>query len=135
MNPIDPSEIETSFVSSFIEKHRRERVLWLLSNPRRRSEYLNRLNHSSDRDVRFMKQTDLDPEDVIAFLKKKGSPSQCYIISDEPELDSKNLLLVEAVDRSFGCNWGTVICCIPDRLGFYTEESSARRYILERNLG
>lgn len=54
----------------------------------------------------------------------------CYAISEDDAFDGMLLSLREALDAIVGSGSGTLLSCIPGRLGYYEEEGPKVRFIL-----
>jgi hypothetical protein len=136
---VDRNDIESRLVRAFVVRDRRERYLEGLSNPKRRSKILNRLNHHiDDIDPRFrvtLPAAHHSPAAVEEMLRSRGAPSMCYVMSSWDRLDAREMLLGEALSDVIGHQMGTLISCVPGQLGFYESEEPKTRYILERKAG
>ena len=124
-------EIET--VTAFIDKRRRNRCLELLRNPKRRRDFTRELGHFKWLDPRFVAEirpSDQHPDSIAALLKGKGSPASCWLISEDPDLDAQELPLLQALKEIVGMGTGTIVSCIPGKLGYFEDEDV--RYILEK---
>jgi hypothetical protein len=98
---------------------------------KKRSRFLNRLNHTIDLDERFATWYKSNA-DILQILLTKGAPSNCYLMSAASELDQKELPLKDAIGLIPLHGWGTILCAIPGKLGYYYDEGGERRAILER---
>jgi hypothetical protein len=128
---------ETALINAFILRERRARYTGMLSNPKKRTKILGKLHHLKDLDPRFI--IEISPSDhysdtIATLLMKRGAPEQCHVIGGTRELDGRNVQLVEALDEVVAWGYGTLISCIPGRLGFYEGEDLTIRYILERKI-
>ena len=123
---------EESLIKAFIYPARRKRWLEHLASPKKRTRFLDRLNHCRDIDDRF---SSLLPSgaNIVALLSKRGAPPICYVISDYAEIDGREMTLEEAIRAAELGGWGTLIGCVPGRLAYYYDESGERRMLLERN--
>jgi hypothetical protein len=137
--PMDPGEIEASFLRAFIVPGKRDRYLEAFSNPKKRQRVLDRLNHHpDDLDPRYrvpLPQGCHSASDVEQLLVSRGAPSQCYVMSSSSELDRRDMPLHDALERVVGYQMATLISCVPGRVGFYESEDMAGRYLLERKTG
>jgi hypothetical protein len=124
---------EEAVVRAFIAPHRRPRWLKLLGSPRRR-QFLDRLNHCADLDPRYIHPLG-SGADAVALLRSHGAPSGCYVLSDTIAIDGREMPLAEALAEAETAGWGTIISCIPGRLGYYLDECGARRFLLVRPEG
>lgn len=124
---------EEAVVRAFIAPPRRARWLDALASAKRRRPFLDRLNHCRDIDDRYAKP--LPPaSDVVALLRSLGAPANCHVMSDNADIDGRELPLAEAVDRAELGGFGTIVSCFPGRLAYYYDESGSRRLLLSRAL-
>ena len=91
MHPTDEA-----IVRAFIAPHRRARWLLSLMSAKRRSSFLDCLNHCADLDPRFTQWLPSNA-DVLGLLRSHGAPSNCYVLSCTDSLDGQEMLLEEAV--------------------------------------
>jgi hypothetical protein len=121
--------VEEVIVRAFIAPHRRSRWLSSLGSAKRRRRFLDCLNHCADIDPRYA-QPVASSADVVALLRSRGAPAMCYVVSDIPALDGGEMPLDEAVAAAVSVGWGTIISCIPGRLGCYIDEAGTKRRLL-----
>src|SRR5688500_3567220 len=109
---------EAATVRAFMTAPKRERFLQLLGNPKRRGRLLNELNHFQYWDERYAARLPPSPgvESIVAALKAAGAPADCHVVSEDPDLDGKDLPLREAVDRAEAFDFASLLCCVPGRL-------------------
>jgi hypothetical protein len=50
-------------------------------------------------------------------------PEVCHVISNDPELDGRDLPLRDAVMRAEEFDFASIICCDPGRVAFFFDES------------
>jgi hypothetical protein len=124
---IDPAEEAT--IRAFIVPAKRDRYLSLVSNEKRRAEFLDCLNHCRDIDNRYATQLP-SLADVISLLRAHGAPDVCRVISDCRDIDGREMPLRDAVEHAESVGWGTILCCIPGRLAYYLDEAGTRRRLL-----
>lgn len=122
---------EEAFIRAFIVPHRRPRWLESLAAAEKRPVFLDRLNHCRDLDERFITPAPSTSE-TVATLRRLGAQSECRVISFCESIDGLDLPLAEALDRAERGGWGTVLSCIPGRLGYYHDECGFRRWVLSR---
>jgi hypothetical protein len=137
------NEHEEKFIAAFISKEKQGRYQFLLSStdPKRRDECLDRLNHCSDLNEKYVtwlpcgaRSTTRNTE-IAAVLRQKGSPASVYVLACACPADGKMLPLLEAIDATTAAGWGTIISCIPGELAYYYDEEGERRAILEHKAG
>jgi hypothetical protein len=135
------NEHEEKLIASFIVKSKKSRYRFLLesNDPKRRIEFVNKLNHCRDFDEMYVKWLSKNPRDldrserIIAWLRKNGSPNEVYYCGAADD-DGKLMPLVKAMhvlDYSFGAS---IISCIPGQLAYYHDEEGKRRAILKRKI-
>jgi hypothetical protein len=125
---------EHALIAAFVKRSKRDRYREILSNPRLRHKFTDRLAHFADFDPRYrvrIPSNKLFVHNVATELYRRHSPSVVSAISEDPKLDQKELPLIEALERIVGSGMGTVLSCIPGRLAFV--ETEDERFILERH--
>jgi hypothetical protein len=122
---------EEATIRAFIAAPRRARWLESLASPKQRTKVLDRLNHCQDFDARYASPLESNA-DVIATLTARGAPATCYVVSDSPDIDGRELPLADALTQAEIGGWGTIICCVPGQLGYFYGECGERRLLLER---
>jgi hypothetical protein len=122
---------EEATIRAFISQSRRNRWLEMLASPKRRKQFLDRLNHCRDFDERYAASLPSNAN-VLSILKGRGAPDSCYVISDIADLDRRECLLSQAVEDAAAGGWGTLISCLPGKLAYYYDECGERRLLLER---
>ena len=130
-----PAEHEAAFIRAFVTPTKRERVVELLSRPKRRREFLKTLARFGDLDPRFcveIPSTEHSAAGIASLLRKRGAPAECYVISEDLALDGKKMPLSEALQKIVAYGMGTLVSCIPGRLGYYEGEARGDRCLLER---
>lgn len=126
---------EHEFARNFIVPEKRARYLSLLESKNGRKKILNGLNHCRDLDPRFthpVPDNQSSAELIEALLRQKGAPDSCYVMSDNPDFDAREMPLAEALSKTVGMDVGTLVSCIPGKLAYFEMEGFRGRYILER---
>jgi hypothetical protein len=127
-------EHEQAMVKAFIVTRRQQRWLDFLAKPKRREDILHTLPHLKDLNERFLLRIPAPQSAsvILEMLQQRGAPEQCYVVSESTELDARTLPLKEALGLIIGMSPGTLVSCIPGRLGYFEGEDSGGRFILER---
>jgi|SRR5579859_5165453 len=128
---------EEMFVRAFMVPQRRKRYLEFLQNQSGREKIKKRLAHSLtlDLDERYahrIQGSQHSPEAILALLRQKGAPHMCRAISENEEIDGREIELGSALKIVVGCQMGTVLSCLPGRLAYYEAEEMSERYLLDR---
>lgn len=131
--PVDP---EQDLIRAFVSPMHRHRLLELLGRPARREKLRQRLAHCRGLDPRFthlISSSEQSPDHIERLLRKKGAPDRCHVISENVAIDGREMPLSEALQEIVGNGMGTLVSCIPGRLGYYEAEEPNERYLLERS--
>ncbi len=129
----EQTEHEEALIRAFILPERQSRYLELLLNPKRRKDITKALAHFKHLDMRFVAaipSTHHLAPGIISLLRSKGAGETCYVISEDDELDGKQMVLADAFSAIFGRGIGTFISCIKGKLGYFEDEDE--NWILER---
>jgi hypothetical protein len=132
---IASTEHEEALIRSFILPSRRDRYFHLMANRKARQKLRLVLAHCKDIVLKYAYK--LPPKEqtlhqIEVCLKKVGAPSICYAISENTEIDSLELPLHDALVKTVGKGFGTILSCIPGKLAYYESEDPGERYILKR---
>jgi hypothetical protein len=125
---------EHALIAAFVKRSKRDRYREILSNPRLRHKFTDKLAHFSDFDPKYrlpIPSNKLFGDNIAFELQRRHSPNIVFSISENPALDHKELPLVEALKQIVGRGMGTVLSCLPGRLAFV--ETEDERFILERH--
>jgi hypothetical protein len=129
------NEHERGFLA-FLEKPTKRRMATLLElGEKRRRDVRSLLHHSVRLNPLYAQRltgNDAFSGPVEAMLRKRGSPSVCYVLAANDELDAREMVLGDALDAIIGMGDGAFISCIPGRLGFYEYEDMKSSYLLVR---
>jgi hypothetical protein len=126
---------EEEFAKSFIVPAKRERYLTLLETAKGRSKLVSGFDHHSDLDMRFAKlipKGQHSAKGIEKILREKGAPEVCHVMSSNPNIDNREMPLAEALSETVGYGCGTLISCMPGKLGYFEFEDMGERYILEK---
>lgn len=126
---------ELLFISIFLRKEKRDRWKDFLPSPKNRIKVVQTLDHFRDLDERYLSEIPKEeqtPERLYRRLRDLGAPEQCHLISSARELDGKTLPLIEALQRIAEAGCGTMMICVPDRLGYFHDEDERHQWILEK---
>jgi hypothetical protein len=55
------------------------------------------------------------------------------VLSDNKQIDGREMKLSDAIEQAKLGGWGTLIGCIPDRLAYFYDECGERQLILEHD--
>jgi hypothetical protein len=110
---------EQSLIAAFVKRNKRDRYRDMLSDPRIRRQFTERLAHFRDFDPKHRVSISGDTSSVerIAIeLQKRLSPSIVFAISEDPRIDGKNSRSKRASSRSSIAVWAASSRTSPDGL-------------------
>jgi hypothetical protein len=134
MTQYSEPEHEQAMVKAFIVTRKQQRWLDFLAKSKRRQDVLRTLPHLKDLDEQFLLRVPAPQSTavILEMLQQRGAPEQCYVVSQSAALDARTLPLEQALGSIIGMSPGTLISCIPGRLGYFEGEDRGERFILER---
>ena len=129
-------EHEQAVIKAFVLRDRQERFLTFLSKPKTRKRLTQELGCFTLFDPRFATPVPwkVDPkiglwqrhlqgiDNVHRLLKSKGAGKTCWALSADADLDGKELELESVLETVFDSDTGTILSCIPGKLGLYSGE-------------
>ena len=124
---------EEQLVKAFFLKIRRNRYLDGLADPRKRRKFTNEFCHFKHLDPQRMiaiLPSQQNPSGIHRLLQQYGAPEECWVVSDESELDGRRMKLQQVLDEIVGRTFATFLCCIDGKLAYFENEDG--RWILHR---
>jgi hypothetical protein len=124
---------EEAGIRAFILPSKRERYLEFLTTPKRRAKFIAELAHFKHMDPKFAfsipgRQT--NPASLHKLLTIKGAAPKCWVISENRELDGREMELEAVLKETIGYQMGNFISCVPGKPAYFEDEDS--RFILQR---
>jgi hypothetical protein len=120
---------EQAFVESFVQPDRPERTLPCLANSKKRRQFLGWFMDHSDNIpmpecIRGITPNEQHPDPIYAILRRLGAPDRCHLISEQRNFAGQEMNLLAAPKEIIGNGdgMGTVISCLPGRLGYFEGE-------------
>ena len=125
---------EEAAIKAFIRPNRQERCLRFLSNPKTRRRFTSEMAHFRELDARYalrIPSNEQNPASVVRLLSSMGAGPKCWVVSENSDLDGREMDLDTALKETVGRGMGTIISCVPGRLAYFEDEDV--RYILQRS--
>ncbi len=124
------SSEEVQFVESFVKPSFRDRWLYMMNSPNKRSKQLERLFHGFDFEasvIEVFKGHVAKQDEFISALLRRGAGGPVHVISANPILDGKVFTFQAAVAKERhdeGCAWDAASICIynPRHLAVFADE-------------
>jgi len=124
---------EEAVIRTFVVRAKRDRLVELLASRKRRNDVTTSLAHFRDFDSRFvvaLPPSQQDPRSIERALRSRGAGETCYVISENAELDGKQMPLRAVLEQVVGYGMGTLLSCVQGSLAFFEGEGPSDRYIL-----
>jgi hypothetical protein len=115
----------------FLEPSSRDRFRHALTSARARSKFRAKLAHFAHLDQRFATKVG-DKSLVAAKLHELGAPTVCYVMSEDSEIDGRIIPVEDAIRLTIEAAAGSLISCLPGRLGCFVGEEPNAAWILRR---
>jgi hypothetical protein len=121
-------------LARFLVGEWRARFRESLAPAKRRDTSRSQLPHVTHLDPRFTtpaaEQTAVE---LAAQLREKGAGDKCYLLSEDPDLDGRELPLDEALTAIVDGRsaHATFASCVPAQLAYFHDADPANRYVLE----
>ena len=123
-------DIEKKVIERFIVKTKRERYLAFIENDKTRGKFISELAHFRDLIQEKFDEISGDEKKVIMDrIKGLGNIKECYLISENSELDRKRLDIDTALSKTIGYGMGTLIVFGDAEIVFYEAEGPSDRCI------
>jgi hypothetical protein len=119
----------------FISQEWRRRFRESLASPKRREKLLRQLAHFRHLDHRFTIEVPTRDQKsglLGPALRMRGAGARCYLVSEDRELDGREMTLDDALAQVQGSFLATFVSCVPGRLAYFHGEERESGYILER---
>ncbi len=134
-----PFPHEQATIKAFVIRARQERCLYLLGDPKRRRKFLAELGHFRWLDRKYVTVAPWNPDPNLSLwerhldginkihklLQSKGAGNTCWAISQNGEIDARELQLDEALENAIDSDSGTILSCIPGRLAYFKDEEES----------
>jgi hypothetical protein len=124
---------EEQTIKAFIRQNRQERYLRFLSDPKHRAKFTSELTHFRDLDGKDALRIPPNQQNSAAVIKpvvSMGAGSKSWVISENSDLDGREMDLDAGLKETIGYGMGTIVSCIPGGLAYFEDEDG--RYILQR---
>ena len=103
--------VEKATIASFISSSKRDRWLELIAKPGGREKLRASLAHFRDLDpdvVIHIPPNQQSPTSIQCLFVDEGAPSSCYLISENRDLDARQMNLDLALKSVVGYGFGTI---------------------------
>ena len=123
-------DIEKKVIERFVVKTKRNRYLTFIESDKTRGKFVSELAHFRDlRQERFDEISGDEKKVIKDRIKGLGIIKDCYLISENSELDRKRLDIDTALSKTIGHGMGTLIVFGDAEIVFYEAEGPSDRWI------
>jgi hypothetical protein len=133
---VTEQELHERGLALFVVGEWRARFRESLASAKRREKLRSQLPHFSHLDPRFATLIPIREQTGLVLgsrLRAKGAGGQCYLLSEDADLDGREIALDDAlklvVDEA--SHLATFISCVAGRLAYFHDEEPESRYLLE----
>ena len=117
---------EQYFIETFAAKHKRERYMGFLSNPKRRAKLIYELNNGLEFEPSLTTEVP-HPErtkpGLTHLLKARGALESAHVMALQHELDGHDVPLEDAIGVILSSSWGVALICPPRPVALYKAEN------------
>lgn len=121
--------IESKVIQNFIVKNKRDRYLNFIQKPKTRKKFTNELAHFSSQLDDFEEITGDERQIIYDRLQTINQTDNCYVISENSEIDGQRMKIDRALTETIGFGMGTLIVFGDADLVFYEGEGPSDRWI------
>lgn len=130
-------EIEKNFVNTYIIKNRRERIIFELSNPKKREDALSRFCHEAltylMESMIIYQGNKVSHAELLSMIREHTKEKQCYVIAYNEYLDQKFMENQNAINEVIGNGmaaimiWDNIVIVETEQ-----EQGPAMKYVLSK---
>lgn len=124
---------DEAVIKAFVVSVRQNRYLEFVKNPKNRKKFTSQLPHFNYLNAKFVIGIPGNQQhlcSILSLLRERGAGEKCWVISEDSDLDAREMDLETALEQTIGYQTGTFLSCIPGKLAYFENEDG--RYILQR---
>lgn len=128
-------ELEKEFISRFVKKERRDRLLEFATKTDDRNRLLNELNSPAVFDSRYVVEIegkDRTQDRLPEIYKEHGMGGRVYAISQNDEWDGNKFQMSYIVNECMAMCIDTIGYCWKTKIAFYEWHHSGASYLLKK---
>lgn len=122
-------EHEIGFTKSFVTKNKRDRFIEFVYSKKRHDEFASELDHPKVISMEFAREivpVEQNPASIFAILRKRTKTDTCFVISTNQSINQKQMLIIDALEKTVGSAYGTILSIIPGKLAYFEDEDEER---------
>ena len=124
-------DLEIKLIKRTVVKGKQDRYIQFVSKGGNRQKFIDRLSHFKDFNLDLFEKVNGNTSNkIISVLKEHKLESRnCYIISENGDIDTKTLTIADAIDEIDGYRTGTILVFGDVSMVFYEGESIKESYL------
>lgn len=123
-------DLERKFIERFTLKTKRDRYLSFVQNEKTRKKFIRDLSHLKFLNKDLFVRVEADEHEVIQNrIKRIGDLKDCYVISENQNIDCKRLNIESAIRETIGADIGTLLIFGDAEIVFAEAEGFKNRWI------
>jgi hypothetical protein len=126
--------LEILIIKKFIENSIQDRYIQFVTSIKNRHKFIRDLPHFRHFKWELLERVDgnIELEIFTALQKSKIENKNCYVISENSEIDKKTLDIKEAIQKIVGYGMGTILVFGEADMIYYESETIKERYISKK---
>lgn len=127
-------DLEIMVIRRFVDKTKQDRYIQFILDPKKRHKFIGDLSHFNYFKWDLFVEVHGIEEDVIlkALSTNCVSKENCYIISENAEIDTATLGIKRAINETVGFGMGTILVFGEADMIYYESESMNTRFISKK---
>jgi len=135
MTKQENTEIESKTIQKFVRKDKIDSYLTFISKPKTRDKFVSKLAHFNDFEPDSFDKVDGDIRQIILNrIKTIKNQTDCYVISENREIDGQKIDIKTALDKTIGYGMGTILVFGNSTIVYFEGENPNDRFISRKNI-
>jgi hypothetical protein len=126
-------ELEFKVIERFIVKEKQERFKSFINKLTSRKKFTDKLAHFNDLDMTLFSEVNGNERQIIKEkIKPLNRITDCYIISENENIDGSRMNIDKALDQTIGTGFGTLLVFGDVDFVYYEGEGPNDRWISKK---
>jgi hypothetical protein len=124
-----PNELEVLTINRYVQKEKRKRLVDFVDDDSKRQKFIALLPHLKDLDFSKFSRLVRNEKDAILKMIADKKLNQCYIISENKQIDRQIMDAESALIETIGFGMGTILVFGDAEIVYYEGEEMGDRWI------
>ena len=124
-----PTELEVLTINRYFQKEKRKRLVDFVQDDKKRQKFIALLPHLKDLDFSKFLLLERNEKNTILKMITDKKLNQCYIISENRQIDRQFMDAERALDETIGNGMGTILVFGDAEIVYYESEEMKNRWI------